>query len=177
MKTVFICNTPHRDAPLLGLETAPRAWWEPPIAGRVSLRTSEMEGKVVCTRESRSIVEIYIPSAFLGQCEIREYEPVAVGAAPPPPTAPQILEAAAGHMQDRAATYDKPGGERSMAATVDAFNIITGHTLTEEQGWLFMGVLKKVRSQQGAYRADNYEDDAAYAALRGEAASRERGDA
>ncbi len=88
--------------------------------------------------------------------------------------APDVLSAALGHMQDRAATYDKPAGERSMAATVTAFNAITGHTLTEEQGWLLMGVLKMVRSQQGALRLDNYEDEAAYAALRAEAAHRER---
>lgn len=61
-----------------------------------------------------------------------------------------------------------------MAKAVAAFNVITGHTLTEEQGWLFMGVLKQVRSQQGAYKQDNYEDEAAYAALRAEAASQHR---
>lgn len=86
----------------------------------------------------------------------------------------QILEAAAGHMRDRAVTYDKPEGERSMGATVAAFNVITGHKLTEEQGWLFMQLLKAVRSQHGAYRADSYEDGAAYAALAGEAAARDR---
>lgn len=90
-------------------------------------------------------------------------------------TAHSILEAAGGHMRDRAATYDKPEGERSMGATVDAFRAITGHKLTEEQGWLFMQLLKAVRSQQGAYRADSYEDGAAYVALAGEAAARERG--
>jgi hypothetical protein len=86
----------------------------------------------------------------------------------------EILQAAASHMQDRAATYDKPEGERSMGATVKAFQAITGHDLTEEQGWLFMQVLKAVRSQQGNYRADSYEDGAAYVALAGEAAARDR---
>lgn len=85
-----------------------------------------------------------------------------------------FLRAAADHMNDRAKTYDKPEGERSMGATVEAFNAITGHALTEEQGWLFQEILKQVRSQQGAYRADNYEDAVAYAALRGESASRSR---
>lgn len=90
--------------------------------------------------------------------------------------ADQILQAAADHMKDRAATYDKPDGERSMAATVEAFRAVTGDGLmnTEERGWLFMGMLKAVRSQQGAYRADCYEDGAAYVALAGEAAARER---
>lgn len=85
-----------------------------------------------------------------------------------------ILKAAAGHMQDRAATYDKPEGERSMGATVEAFKAVTGHQLTEEQGWLFMALLKAVRSQQGALRMDSYEDGAAYFALAGESAARDR---
>ena len=93
-----------------------------------------------------------------------------------PVTAASILTAALGHMEDRAKTYDAPGGERSMGKTVAAFNVITGHTLTEEAGWLFMEILKQVRSQQGDYRADSYEDLVAYAALRGECAARERGD-
>lgn len=89
-------------------------------------------------------------------------------------TAANILQSALGHMQDRAATYDKPDGERSMGATVDAFKAVTGVLMTEEQGWLFMALLKAVRSQQGAYRADSYEDGAAYFALAGESAAKER---
>ena len=89
-------------------------------------------------------------------------------------TASNILRAAIGHMEDRAATYDKPEGERSMGSTVLAFAAITGVLMTEEQGWLFMALLKAVRSQQGAYRSDSYEDGAAYFALAGEAAVRDR---
>ena len=98
-----------------------------------------------------------------------------VSAQPGQVTAASMLTAALGHMEDRAKTYDAPGGERSMGKTVAAFNTITGLVLTEEQGWLFMEILKQVRSQQGGYRADNYEDMVAYAALRGECAARERG--
>src|SRR5690606_3707051 len=65
-------------------------------------------------------------------------------------------------------------GERSMCATVEAFRAITGIRVTQEQGWLFMALLKAVRSQQGDYRADSYEDGAAYFALAGEAAARYR---
>ena len=88
----------------------------------------------------------------------------------------ELLEKAAGHLKDRAETYDKPGGERSIGATVAAFNAVTGDGLmnSEERGWLFMSILKMVRSQQGGYRADNYEDGAAYFALMGEAACEER---
>ena len=90
--------------------------------------------------------------------------------------APDFLHAAATHMENRATTYDSPEGERSMAATVAAFNAITGdgHMNTEERGWLFMTLLKAVRSQQGNYKSDNYEDGAAYFALSGEAASTNR---
>lgn len=83
-----------------------------------------------------------------------------------------ILDQAASEMRDRAKTYDKPQGERSMAATVSAFSAITGVTMNEQQGWQFMEVLKMVRSNQGAYRADSFIDGAAYAALAGEAAAR-----
>lgn len=90
------------------------------------------------------------------------------------PTAPDILKAAATHMEDRAKLYDKPEGERSMPPTVAAFNAVTGHNLTEEQGWLFMELLKCVRAEHNGYRSDNYEDGAAYVALKGEAAARSR---
>lgn len=89
-------------------------------------------------------------------------------------TASDILDKAAGHLKDRASTYDKPEGERSMGAAVEAFRSITGVKLTTEQGWLFMALLKAVRSQQGGYHVDCYEDGAAYFALAGEAASIER---
>ena len=88
--------------------------------------------------------------------------------------APEFLEAGAKHMRDRAATYDKPEGERSMGKTVEMFNTLTGADLTEEQGWLFMATLKMVRAQQGGFRADSYEDGAAYFALAGESAIRDR---
>jgi hypothetical protein len=45
----------------------------------------------------------------------------------------EILTRAAGHLADRAKTYDKPQGERSMKATVAAFKAVTGHELTETQ--------------------------------------------
>jgi hypothetical protein len=90
------------------------------------------------------------------------------------PSATQILTTAAQHMQERAATYDQPQGERSIHKTVAMFNALTGNTLTDEQGWLFMACLKMVRAQQGGYRADSYEDGAAYFALAGESAAKER---
>ena len=82
-------------------------------------------------------------------------------------TAASILDAAAGHMRDRAATYDKPEGERSMARAVQAFNAITGHELTTAEGWEFMAVLKQVRVFQNPDKPhrDSLEDLTAYSAL------------
>lgn len=84
-----------------------------------------------------------------------------------------ICQQAIDTMRERGKTYDKQE-ERSMGKTVAAFNALTGHSLTEEQGWLFMVMLKMARAQQGEYKHDNYLDGTAYFALAGEAASIER---
>lgn len=94
----------------------------------------------------------------------------APGAPTPAVDAPTLLDAAAEHMRDRAATYDQPEGERSMALTVKTFNTLTGHELTESQGWTLMLLLKLVRDQQRKVpHRDSIDDSVAYAALRGEA--------
>ena len=79
----------------------------------------------------------------------------------------EVLEKAAQHMRDRAATYDKPEGERSMAKAVAAFNAITGKSLSVAEGWLFMAVLKQVRAFQNPAKphVDSLEDGPAYLAL------------
>lgn len=91
---------------------------------------------------------------------------------PPLDTAQSFLEEAVGIMKARAAIRDKPQGERSMEAIVNSFNGATGHKLTEEDGWLFMVLLKAVRGRQGFYNRDDYLDGAAYFALMGESASK-----
>lgn len=92
------------------------------------------------------------------------------------PSAPDLLNQAAKHMADRAATYDKPEGERSMAATVAAFNAQTGRNLTESEGWLLMVNLKIVRDRQRpAAHRDSVEDLVAYGALYGESRLSEGG--
>ena len=89
-------------------------------------------------------------------------------------TAQEILTTAAKHMSDRAKTYDKPEGERSMGKAVQAFNAITGHNITEAEGWLMLQVLKCVRLfTRPGYHADSAEDNVAYAALMAEAKSNE----
>lgn len=89
-------------------------------------------------------------------------------------TAPRLLDAAAGHMQARTSTYDKPEGERSMAQTVAVFNTFHGTSLTEAQGWHFMQILKDVRLfTRPTFHQDSAEDGVAYAALKGEAKAKE----
>jgi len=90
-----------------------------------------------------------------------------------PETAEQFLSNAQSVMQQRGETYDSLNGERSMGNTVAAFNAITGHELTESDGWLFMETLKNVRQYQtGNYHADSAEDGVAYSALKAEAQAR-----
>jgi hypothetical protein len=83
-----------------------------------------------------------------------------------------LLSDAIAQMKDRAVQRDASGtGERSMAATIKVFNALTGHNITEEEGWEFMIALKLVRGRQGIFRADDYVDAAAYSALLGECKS------
>lgn len=95
-------------------------------------------------------------------------------------SADDILSAAARTIAARGVQRDSSAGagqpqERSMAATVAAFNAIEGTALTERQGWAFMQVLKMVRgattARNGLYNEDDALDGAAYAALGGEAAA------
>lgn len=87
-------------------------------------------------------------------------------------TAAETLRRAAQHIEDRAAARDQPQGERSMARAVAAFNALTGHQLTERDGWLFMVTLKAARACTTATgQPDDYEDLSAYAALAAESAA------
>ena len=82
----------------------------------------------------------------------------------------EFLERAADLMLERGQEYDSPDGERSMAATVAAFNVLTGNILSEQEGWLFMLLLKLARQHQSpGWHQDSSEDAIAYAALMAEA--------
>jgi hypothetical protein len=73
-------------------------------------------------------------------------------------------------MEQRGKQYDANEGERSMLATVTAFNAITRRDLTEAEGFLLLAVLKMVRDRQRALpHLDSCEDLVAYASLYGEA--------
>jgi hypothetical protein len=82
----------------------------------------------------------------------------------------EFLERAADLMLERGKQYDSPNGERSMAQTVAAFNVLTGNILSEHEGWLFMLLLKLSRqAQTQSWHQDSSEDAIAYAALMAEA--------
>lgn len=103
--------------------------------------------------------------------DVRRLQPPAPPAPAPATTAPALLDAAAGHMKARAATYDAPEGERSMGRAVAALNALLGRVaLTESEGWLLLQLLKDARdrTRQTAHR-DSLEDGIAYAALKAEA--------
>lgn len=109
-----------------------------------------------------------------------EFQPfVSVEDARPYPAATtaaaNILQQGVDALSNRAAERDQADGERSMARCVKAFNVMFDHKITEEQGWQFMELLKMSRAAGGAYREDDYVDGAAYCALAGEAARRDRG--
>lgn len=88
--------------------------------------------------------------------------------------AQDVLAQAAKHMNDRAATYDKPEGERSMEATVKAFNALSGQDLSESEGWLLLACLKASRLfQRPGFHQDSAEDLVAYCALLAESKSKE----
>lgn len=87
----------------------------------------------------------------------------------------EFLQAAIDVQAERGQTYDKPTGERSMGATVTAFNAITGRDLSEAEGWLLLQTLKDVRQWQNPskYHHDSALDGVAYSALKAEALSQE----
>lgn len=91
-----------------------------------------------------------------------------------PTTAVEFLTKAGNLLDERAKQYDLPGGERSMARTVEAFNAVTQRDLTEAEGWLLMQLLKDVRQWQtpGKLHQDSAEDCVSYAALKAEALAR-----
>ena len=82
--------------------------------------------------------------------------------------AQEILNQALKEMDARGKQSKDGTKERSMAATVTAFNAITGRELTETEGWMFMVVLKAVRTVQRVGSIDSFVDGAAYFSLAGE---------
>lgn len=88
--------------------------------------------------------------------------------------ATEIANKAVETMAARGAERDQPSGERSMARTVKAFNILFDKDLTETEGWMFMVILKAARAATSPGNLDHYVDGAAYEALAGESATQEK---
>lgn len=87
-----------------------------------------------------------------------------------PTKAQDLLHRAASLMDERGKQYDQRSGERSMRDTVTAFNAISGHSMTEADGFLLMAILKMVRDQsRETPHRDSIDDLVAYASLYGEA--------
>ena len=84
--------------------------------------------------------------------------------------APTILQTAIDTLAQRGQQRDQPEGERTIPSVVSAFNAMTGHSITEQQGWLFLALVKVRRCQTGQPDPDHYVDGAAYFALAGESA-------
>lgn len=81
----------------------------------------------------------------------------------------QVLKKAQNLIDQRGRDYDYEDGERSMPDAVHAFNTITGHRLSQGDGWLLMGLVKAVRSCHSPGHVDSNLDLVAYLALRAEA--------
>ena len=71
------------------------------------------------------------------------------------------IEKAKRIVDDHAGDRDS-GKERSMKLIVDVFNTLTGNTLTEHDGDVFMVCLKLVRMQRDKGNDDNYIDAIGY---------------
>ena len=98
----------------------------------------------------------------IGEFNLHEPAP-----SPEKKTASDILDEASSTIKQRGEERDK-GSERSIKSTVEAFNALTGQSMTETQGWQFMVILKLARANGGDFKLDDYLDGAAYMALAGE---------
>ena len=97
----------------------------------------------------------------------------------------QFLDKASETINERGVQHDAPANddclinvpqERNMARIVRAFNTITNHELSTEDGWTFMEVLKMVRCYTASkYNPDSYIDRLGYAALAAEEAHNQMG--
>lgn len=83
-------------------------------------------------------------------------------------SAEDILSMAGDCLVNRAQDRDTQD-ERSMGKCVAAFNALYDKSLTTEQGWQFMVLLKMSRATVGG-NLDDYVDQSAYSALAGEEA-------
>jgi len=94
---------------------------------------------------------------------------------PRPKTSVEYLNRAVEVQTERAKEYNQSveGGERSMTDIVAAFNALTGHKVTETEGWMFLQILKMKRLMTGRrHHEDSALDNVSYAALVAESSVR-----
>lgn len=161
-------------ASLLGIDTLQDHWDELVMIQRVLLGAGWRSSIVRLPNSDAEVVLYERPQPEASNDPAPHPAPTAADAPPftlatRATTAHTILHDAADAIADRAASRDV-SAERSMARCVAAFNAMTGHALTEVDGWWFMVFLKCSRSRAGAHNPDDYLDGAAYVALAGEAA-------
>lgn len=138
-------------------------WSEKPRSGA---RMMDVQTGLILEMKRPEFWEI----AAVRPMEPQHSSPCAFTPADQPSTAPELLNRAAELLAERGKQYDKSGEERSAAAIVAAFNIITKRDLTPGEGWLFMVLLKAVRfySNTETPHRDSLEDMIAFAALHAE---------
>lgn len=122
-----------------------------------------------CVNENGTL-EYFISGGFGTFCYVSE-DMVELVEDEKPMKAIDFLERAMKLQEERGKEYDaEQNQERSMGKTVVAFNAITGHNLSESEGWLLLQLLKDTRQwAKKSYHADSAEDCVAYAALKAEA--------
>ena len=85
-------------------------------------------------------------------------------------TPEEILKTVEEILNTRGKERDLASGERTIPKAVTAFNSLTGHTLSFEDGWIFMQILKLTRMREGNFKKDDYMDNVGYAVLLAEEA-------
>lgn len=151
-----------------------------PICGSAAETTLETQDGTSITVTTEKLYAEFTMQGSTRKIEECSKKPNTQG--PKPPIAERIMQEAIKTMAERGKTYDTTDNtvpcsedypapvERSMGKVVSMFNTLTGHTLTEEQGWDFMVLVKLARASNG-YKADNFVDGAAYFGLAGECAA------
>jgi hypothetical protein len=84
--------------------------------------------------------------------------------------ATDVLLEAAEMIHARASQRDHATGERSIPRAVAMYNVLTGQSVSERDGWILQALLKLSRAQGGRHHLDDYVDAAAYIALAAETA-------
>jgi hypothetical protein len=82
----------------------------------------------------------------------------------------EILAKVSEVIVERGEERDLETGERSMKRCVLAFNALTDNSLSVEDGWRFLLLLKLSRQQEGKLKEDDYLDTVGYASLLAEEA-------